>query len=63
MTLNGEHVAHRCAGHSCSDRNRCAWHVAPVPEGLAVVWVPHYDDRRDNVCRHYLPERATTEEK
>ena len=41
--INGEHIARRCAGHSCADRNRCAWHVEPVPEGLTVVWERYYE--------------------
>jgi hypothetical protein len=58
MTLDGEYIACRCAGHSCSDRNRCACHVKPIPEGLVPFWMPWYDARKDNKCPHFQPEET-----
>lgn len=51
--LNCEHVAYRCAGHSCQDRNRCDCHILPVPDGLVVIWQPWYEDREGNKCEHF----------
>lgn len=53
---NGYGVVRRCVGHSCSDRNRCAAHVAPVTYPQAVIWERWYEARQDNRCPHFIPD-------
>ena len=60
MTIadNGYGVVRRCAGHGCDDRNRCLAHVAPVAIDAWVIWMPWYDDRKDDKCPHFVAEEA-----
>lgn len=53
---NGYGVVRRCPGHSCSDRNRCRAHTAPVGKDQAVIWEPWHRDRVFNRCEHFIPD-------
>ena len=58
LSDNGYGVVRRCAGHSCSDRNRCLAHITPVEDGQSVIWMPWYDDRQGNKCPHFINDDA-----